>query len=179
MATTVKTVDVQIYDDQNKTTTYKIDNPKDGLTRTEVVAAFYTGINAELFITSNGKPVSVGTVTLSTSIKEVMAEDSIYITPSLINVTIYSQNVKITDVTVTGATIDNSAVSNIDWTSKPEIFTGVPQIKISSQTSTSLSLSWESPSEVSSGNYVGSTTLFIIINNKTFQVPININFTVS
>ena len=180
--TVTTTLDITAIDSEGHSNTFKIDNFRTDVTRAEATSAFMYGANNGAICSTYGLPfVSVKQVAKSTSTKTIMGEDTIYISPSNINAESYSQNTLITTVTVTGATIDEATISNITWTTKPEIITSYPTIRINETIlTTTVSLYWNtSEVGVSNGEYEGSAVLILVINNQYYQIPININITVS
>jgi len=104
MATVTQTLDVSTIDEDGKTTTFKLDNFKENITKNQVVEAFQYGINNGLLMSNYGTAIkSVGTVMKSTSTKVELEGEPIYITPNELTLTIPAGNPHHTDTTITVA----------------------------------------------------------------------------
>lgn len=104
MATVTQTLDVSTIDEDGKTTTFKLDNFKENLTKNQVVESFQYGINNGLLMSNYGTAIkSVGTVMKSTSTKIELEGEPIYITPNELTLTIPAGSPHYTDTTITVA----------------------------------------------------------------------------
>lgn len=108
--TTVKNLDVQLLNAERKATTIKLDNPKDGLTKAQVVAAYQPAITNGWLLDREGERVMyIGDVIVNTSIKVSLEGEDFYVTPEALafnfstNVSSGSSDTK--TITVTGADI--------------------------------------------------------------------------
>lgn len=54
----MKTVDVTLVDEYNYEYTYKLDNPRDNVTRTEIIAAFSNVLNSDFIVSKSGSKFS-------------------------------------------------------------------------------------------------------------------------
>ena len=109
MADTVSAVtnlDIQLLDaDRSNATTIKLDNPKNGVTRENVSAAFQTAFANGWFLCSNGNPAMyLGDVTVNQSIKTKLDGQDFYVTPAELTLTNSGQTAS-GNITVSGATI--------------------------------------------------------------------------
>lgn len=109
---TVKTVDIQLVDAERLAVrTYKIDNPKENLTRAMVAEAFQTALAQEWLLAGKAQIAKyIGDVTLNTSTKIILGGSDYYITPN--SLTLNSpDNSGI--ITVSGAYIQGYNISNL------------------------------------------------------------------
>lgn len=82
MATT-KTIDITTIDIDGNQTTFKLDNPKNNITKSEIINAFDYGIQNNLLMSNAGALIkSVGTTILTTSEKVEIEGDTVYVTPN-------------------------------------------------------------------------------------------------
>ena len=112
MATkTVKTVDVQLLNAaRERPKTYKLDNPKEGLTRAEISAAFSPALTNSWLLASNGSPaLYLGDTILNTSIKVSLDGEDFYVTPNSLTL----KGTTPQTLTVTGAQIQGYNIKNI------------------------------------------------------------------
>ena len=78
----VKNLDIQLIDEDAKTTTVKLDNPREDITKNQVISVFATAISNNWLLSNYGNPVkAIGQVQLSTSEKILLEGDPIYVTP--------------------------------------------------------------------------------------------------
>lgn len=89
---TVNTVDIQLLSaERTESTLIKLDNPKDNLTKNEVVDAMQPALANGWLLTVKGSVATyIGDVTLNTSIKTTLSGGETYISPS--NLTIECNN---------------------------------------------------------------------------------------
>lgn len=108
MATrTVTTLDIQMLDaDRSNTTTIKLDNPKDSLTREQVSSVMQTAFTNGWLLTSKGNvAMYLGDVTINQSIKTTLEGEDFYITPSSLDIATPNSDTTVTsNLTVAGAT---------------------------------------------------------------------------
>ena len=172
-STTVQTVDVKCIDSDGNQTTYKIDNPKNNITRLEIVNAFNYGIQNGIIKSSYDNPiVSVGTTSLSTSTKTEIEGEPVYITPSSITLSNVPANGSIESATVvvSNATVQAAAAQNLkingnvvsNYYATTSINEQATQVTVSFTTETN-----------TQGGKILTAELLILINNKPYIVPVS------
>ena len=113
--TTTKTLDVQCMDVNGALVTYKIDNYQDSVTKIAVINAFENAIGNQLLISSKSGALlqRVAKVTKSESIKTILDNQTIYITPSSIDITsgLGTTTITVTDGVCQGINVENFSVS--------------------------------------------------------------------
>lgn len=89
---TVTTVDIQMLDENREgTTTVKLDNPRDNLTREQVSAAMQTPFANGWFLCGNGKTAKyLGDVIINQSIKTTLDGADFYVTPDTLELVVPS-----------------------------------------------------------------------------------------
>lgn len=171
MATTVKTVDIQTYDANNKITTYKIDNPIEGITKSQCAQAFNSMIEAGLLASNDGVAVSrIGTVTLSTTIKETLGSENIEFNPSSLDLTINGTTQTSTSGTIT---VTNAMIQSANFETFPDISSwGFAYVTFNSNTVTvNLRISGSA-----SGQSI-TTNLEIVIEGISYFIPVTLSRT--
>ena len=79
----VKNAVIQLIDDDAKSTSVSLDNPKNNLTKNEIVEVFSTAINNGWLLSNYGSAIkSVGQVQLTTSEKVILEGEAVYVTPA-------------------------------------------------------------------------------------------------
>lgn len=174
--TTVQTVNVSTIDEDGKQTTFNLDNPKDNLTKQQVVNAFQTGIDNGILISNYGSLIkSVGTVTLATSTKIELEGEPIYISPNSLefNLTRLVDGSSATStVTVTNGTIQSAGITDMQVSSGGYL----SNVKVVSSFTTNVVTVTVIEKGSSSGTtYTGK--LIIVIQGNSYHVPITINIT--
>lgn len=127
MATT-KTIEIKTYDENNHLTTYRLDNPKENLTKPEILSAFAAAIEQGILLSNYGETVTrIGEVSTTESIKTIIEGAAVYFTPAnptikapspnlaSSTVTVQVSNAPVQAVTVNSYSIE---VSDDDWTEK-------------------------------------------------------------
>lgn len=114
--TTVANLDIQILNaERAETTTFKLDNPKQNLTREMVSAAMQPALANGWLLTSKGSvAMYLGDVTYNTSIKTKLGGEDFYVTPTSFNETYNDNEMKTLTVNVSGATIQGYNLTNFD-----------------------------------------------------------------
>ena len=107
----VKNVDIQLIDDDAKSTTVKLDNPKDNITKNEIVQVFTTAINNNWLLSNYGSAIKgVGQVQLTTSEKVLLEGEAVYVTPASANITLSNSPV------TTTFTVSNGLIQMVELT---------------------------------------------------------------
>ena len=79
----VKNVEIQLIDDDAKSTTIKLDNPKTNITKNEIITVFATAISNNWLLSNYGNPIKgIGQVQLTTSEKILLEGEPVYVTPA-------------------------------------------------------------------------------------------------
>lgn len=112
--TTVANLDIQILSaERSETTTIKLDNPKQNLTREMVSAAMQPAFTNGWLLTSKGSvAMYLGDVTYNTSIKTKLGGEDFYVTPNQLNLTVESSKNFSGTINVSGATIQGYRFEN-------------------------------------------------------------------
>lgn len=109
----VTTVDIQLLDaSRGGTTTVKLDNPKQNITREQVSGAMQTAINNGWLLTNKGDVVTyLGDITISDSIKRILGGEDYYITPNRLDYTsVGGGSSETKTLTVSGAIIQGVSI---------------------------------------------------------------------
>ena len=89
---TIKNVEIQLIDNDARTTTIKLDNPKTNITKPEIITVFSTAISNNWLLSNYGNPIQgIGQVQLTTSEKILLEGDPVYVTPSTLSFTLTNQ----------------------------------------------------------------------------------------
>lgn len=169
----VQTVDVKCLDSDGNQITYKIDNPKDNITRLEIVNAFNYGIQNNIIKSSYDNPIiSVGTTILSTSTKTEIEGDPIYITPSSITLSNVPAvgSVESATVVVDNANIQAAAVQNLKINGN--VTSNYYATASVNEQATQVTVSFTTNANTQP-NTTLTAELLILINNKPYIVPIS------
>lgn len=174
MATT-KVINVSTVDEDGKQTTFNLDNPKDDLTKAEVVSAFQVGIENSLLMSNQGtKIITVGTVAITTAEKIILEGEPVYITPNAINLatsTWYNEAQLSATVTVQNANIQAAQIANVQLAKGETVFTTNDYYQIINVNENVITVNFISRNE-DTANSTGTANLVIIINGVTYNVPI-------
>lgn len=118
--TEVTTVDIKAYDADNNLTTYKIDNPKNNLTKAQVLAAFAPAIEQGFILVNSGAPLArIGDVIRNQSIKTDIEGEPVYFTPaepSLVFTPSGDYFETTTTIAVTNAPVQAVTVNSVNFT---------------------------------------------------------------
>lgn len=187
--TEVTTLDVQCMDVNGGLTTYKIDNYRDSVTKIAVINAFANAIDNQLVLGSSGALLQrVAKVTKTQSIKTVLDNQTVYITPSSIDTTaaISSYNVSTSTITVTdgvcqGVNVEDFAVVNTNEPTTDETNFFIFYADVSSNGATitvTLGIKNQSSSFMNP-NHTATANIKIIIGGLEYNVPYRNVFTTS
>lgn len=164
----ISTVDIQLVDENNKGSTYKLDNPKDGLTKSEVIQVFTSAINNNWLLSSTGgRVVSVGQVQLTTSEKVILQGETIYVSPVSAELTATSGTPATQTFSVTNGTVQMTELT-LDAGSSGNFMN--PSV-----TSTSNSVTVTvSLAGTPTGTVINNYTLKILVDTVVFTIPISV-----
>lgn len=179
--TTTKTLDVQCMDVNGALVTYKIDNYKDSVTKIAVINAFENAIGNQLLISSKSGALlqRVAKVTKSESIKTVLDNQTIYITPSNIDITTGKGDttITVTDGICQGTNIENFVVSNDTGTGDmTEHFVLYADVSSNGATIT-VTLARKDSNVLPYSGAVATAEIKIIIGGLEYNVPYKNTFT--
>lgn len=171
--TTVTNLDVQLLDaERSNTTTVKLDNPRNGITREQVSAAMQPAFTNGWFLSSKGETLMyLGNVTINQSIKTILDGQDFYVTPS--ELTVYLGNEVSTDtavdytVTCSGATIQGYDISEFT----PSNVMRITAAELA-ENGLSVTISILKLPNMTSGNF--TRNLYLIIQGVRIAVPFNI-----
>lgn len=110
---TVKTLDIQLQNaERGNSTTIKLDNPVDNITREMVSTAMQTPLSQGWFLTNKGDIATyIGDITLNTSIKVKLEGEDFYVTPNTL--TIVADGTANSTIEVSGAQIQGYNLKNL------------------------------------------------------------------
>ena len=171
--TTVQTVNISTIDEDGKQTTFNLDNPKENLTKNQVISAFQSGIDHGILISNYGSLIkSVGTVTLATSTKIELEGEPIYITPNSLEYTFNrivdgssaTKTVSVTNGTIQSAGVTDLTVSSGGYLSNITV--------VSNFTTSTVTVKVIEKGSSNGTTYTGK--LIIVIQGTSYSVPITI-----
>lgn len=166
--TTVVNLDIQLLDaDRSNTTTIKLDNPKNDVTREQVSAAMQPAFTNGWFLSSKGDPLMyIGDVTINQSIKTKLDGQDFYVTPSELTLTYDSASDKSAGgvITVSGATIQGTNFVKSDYQARKSISVADNGLSVTVVVSNSSDTTQRPPA--------GTFTLILIIMGQSVYVPI-------
>ena len=170
MATkTVTTLDIQMLDaDRSNTTTIKLDNPKDNLTREQVSSVMQTAFTKGWLLTSKGNvAMYLGDVTINQSIKTTLEGEDFYITPSELTIATNSDTEVHSDLTVAGATF-----MGYDYGSKAESGSGNARITRVSIANNGLTLQIYAKGD---STHNVRYDFYVVVQGEKIKVPVYLN----
>lgn len=181
--TTTKTLDVQCMDVNGGLVTYKIDNYKDSVTKIAVINAFENAIGNQLIVSSkNGALLQrVAKVTKSESIKTILDNQTIYITPSSIDISSGpgTTTITVTDGVCQGTNVENFSVSgNGTPGANTPYFLLFADVSSNGATITVRLIRDPSGLQPAAGSAVATAEIKVIIGGLEYNVPYKNSWTV-
>lgn len=174
MATkTVTTLDIQLLDaDRGDTTTIKLDNPKDSLTREQVSAAMQPAlVNGWLLTNKASVAMYLGDVTINQSIKTTLEGEDFYITPNELVIETNTETEVYSELTVAGATF-----MGYDYSFRAT--TGAGNALITKVVITNNGLTMKIYAKGESTNK-RTYDFYVIVQGEKIKVPVSLNGVVS
>lgn len=171
---TTSVIQIQVIDEDGKTKTYNLDNPKENLTLDNIRTAFSSAINGRWLLGNSGIPIiNVKSANYSIATKTYLDGSEVTVAPNVINITdkdklsatVYVTGAKIEDVAASPikGTIDDTTPPADDWLIETEIGSDSILVKLEMNAST--------------GKVLATSNLYISAAGTTITIPININFT--
>lgn len=176
-----QTLDVQLINENARTQTLKLDNPKSNLTKNDVINAFNIGISNGVYISNDGTPIiRVGEVVLTTSTKVVIQGETVTFTPEKLNIngTLSSQYISILPtVEVANGTPQGVSITNLQYTERPGSSTLTIYAIIQDNNNTvEVNII---RNKATAGNYQGTFNLNIVVLGIVTTIPATFNVNVS
>lgn len=185
--TTVTTLDVQCMDVNGGLTTYKIDNYRDSVTKIAVINAFANAIDNQLILGNSGALLQrVAKVTKTESIKTVLDNQTVYVTPTSIDTTASIRGAEVSESTITvtdgicqGVNVENFTVVNTTQTMSDETSEFVLYADVSSNGATiTVTLGIKTQNAMfMNNNHTATADIKIIIGGLEYNVPYKNVFT--
>ena len=112
--TTVTNLDIQLLDEsRSDTTTFKLDNPKNDVTREQVSSAMQPALTNGWLLTNKGNvAMYLGDITINQSIKTKLGGEDFYVDPASVELTGVDTRVKL--IHCVGAVIQGYRFDNVD-----------------------------------------------------------------
>lgn len=172
VVTTVSNLDIQLLNaERAETTTFKLDNPKQNLTREQVSAAMQPALTKGWLLTSKGSvAMYLGDVTYNTSTKIRLDGEDFYVTPTALTLNRSADNQSASgSINVSGATIQGYNVKRQSYVSNGANIS--PEITNSGLT---LFIRVTAPSLESKIPPAGNFTVELVIMGTIVSVPITV-----
>lgn len=162
--TTVANLDIQILNaDRAETTTFKLDNPKQNLTREQVSAAMQPALTNGWLLTSKGSvAMYLGDVTYNTSTKIKLGGEDFYVTPTALTLTRTNANSASGNINVSGATIQGYNINNLEY--EPSVTCKITNNGLG------LTVNAQSSGSLPAGNF----EVQLVIMGTTVTVPVTV-----
>lgn len=162
--TTVTTVDIQLLDaNREDTTTIKLDNPKENITREQVSAAMQPALAGGWFLTNQDRvAMYLGDITVSQSIKRKLDGADFYVTPTSLTLTRMTANNASGSISVSGATIQGYNIKPLEY--EPSVTCKITNNGLG------LTVNAQSSGSLPAGNF----EVQLVIMGTTVTVPVTV-----
>jgi len=169
MATsTVKNVMIEFKSFDDDALRIRLDNPRDGITREQISAAYQKAFLEDWIICSKGSIADyIGEIVVETSTKVSLEGEDFYITPNTLSINLGSSTKGSGNLTVSGAQIQGYNVKNIAGKSDVEYIKAT--IKDNGLTAT------VTVQTTTSKDASGTFDLILVIRGKEVTVPCTIS----
>lgn len=169
--TSVSNLDIQILNaERAETTTIKLDNPKQNLTREQVSAAMQPALSNGWLLTSKGSvAMYLGDVTYNTSTKVKLGGEDFYVTPNSLTLTPESgmEFMATGTVTVSGATVQGYNIVHVSGTAPDNVEVNLSENRLTA----TIGFTMDDDSHLPACVY----NLELVIQGTIVTVPVTVN----